>query len=70
VNITLKKKLTAAIAAVLLVIGVQYLGMTEAAATEVSTMIAGIASAFMIGQGMADFGKEGAIATHEASNGS
>ena len=57
-SLTLKKKLTTAIAGIVCVVLVQYIGLAEDAATTVSQMITGIISAYMVGQGMADFAKE------------
>ena len=52
------KKFLAAIAGILAAAGVQFLGLDEAKADEISRIVAGIVAAYVVGQGVADAGKE------------
>lgn len=56
------KKVVAAIAGALAVVGVRFLGLDDAAAADASLKITGIAVAYLLGQGAADHGKEKAKA--------
>src|SRR3990167_5185199 len=56
------KKFLAAVAGILAAAGVQFLGLDEAKADEISRLIAGIVGAYVVGQGLADAGKEKAKA--------
>ena len=53
------KKAVSAIVAVLAIVGVRFLGLDEATATNASMQIMGVAAALILGQGAADLGKEG-----------
>ena len=54
------KKFLAAIAGILAAAGVQFLGLDEAKADEISRIIAGIVAAYVVGQGLSDVNKEAA----------
>lgn len=56
------KKALSAVIAVLAIVGVRFLGLDEAQATEISMQITGVAAALILGQGAADLGKEKAKA--------
>ena len=54
------KKFLAAVAGILAAAGVQFLGLDEAKADEISRIIAGIVAAYVVGQGLSDVNKEAA----------
>ena len=51
------KKFQAAIVGILVVLGVQFLGLDEDKATEVCQLVVGLLGTFIVGQGVADHGK-------------
>lgn len=53
------KKFLSALAGVLALVGVRYLGLEEAASHDLSQQIMVVVSALLLGQGAADLGKEG-----------
>lgn len=61
------KKFLATLAGCISVIGVQFLGMDPTAADELSQKIMFLVSTYIIGQGVADFGKEKAKAGTDAA---
>ena len=55
------KKVISAVAGVLTLIGVRYLGLPEDQLGPLSLQITGIVATLLIGQGAADLGKEGKV---------
>lgn len=53
------KKALSALAAVIAIVLVRYMGLDDAQATEIGREIVGVAAALLVGQGAADFGKVG-----------